>query len=400
MGTRRAMVAGTIALDIIPQFPPEAGRRDELLAEGKTIYIDDIALNLGGLVSNTGVAMARLGADVVLTSKVGDDPLGAVVRHLLEETGVACKLEISPGRGTSTTIVTVPQGGDRVFWHRRGASQEYSFQDLDRETLAQSDLFHFGYPTGMRCMYIDGGENLKRLYRGVKDTGLTTSLDLSIPGLTSESGQADWKSILSGVLPLVDIFLPSLEETLFLFRREFYLDVLRRAGSDYAIDYIDLSVLQELGDEMLDLGAKVFGLKLGKKGMYLRTAGREAFREFGALGGAVTPDWWDRELLEPPYQMERMCSTNGAGDTAIAGFLTGLMEGWGPEQCLKLASGAAAVRIESPLGASAIHGRGLILERIKEGWPKLNVENLDPRYWSWDHTRMAYLGMNDALVRK
>ncbi|MGE4276478.1 MAG: carbohydrate kinase family protein [Lawsonibacter sp.] len=400
MGARKAMVAGTIALDIIPQFSPEACRRDDLLAAGKTIYIDDIALNLGGLVSNTGIAMGRLGAGVVLTSKVGDDPLGAVIRRLLEQSGVECRLEVTPGRGTSATIVTVPQGGDRVFWHRRGASQEYSFEDLDQEVLERSDLFHFGYPTGMRCMYLDGGENLMQLYRGVKRAGLTTSLDLSLPGLTSESGQADWKGILTKVLPLVDVFLPSLEETLFLFRRDFYLDVLKRAGSEYAIDYIDLSVLRELGEEMLSLGVKVFGLKLGKKGMYLRTAGAEAFRLFGALGDVVTQEWWNREILEPPYQMKQMCSTNGAGDTAIAGFLTGLMEGWGPERCLRLATGAAAVRIESTQGAKAICGSGPILKRIGDGWPKLEIEDLDTRYWSWDQARAAYFGMNDALVRK
>lgn len=394
------MVAGTIALDIIPKFPPEACMRDQLLAEGKTIYISDIALVLGGSVSNTGIAMHRLGANVVLTSKVGDDPLGVVVKHLLESDEVESRLEVIPGKGSSTTIVTVPKGSDRTFWHRRGASQEYSFKDLNQEVLAQSDLFHFGYPTGMRCMYIDGGETLKKLYRGVKERGLTTSLDLSLPGLTSESGQADWKSILTGVLPYVDVFLPSLEETLFLFRKEYYLDVLKQAGNSYAIDYIDLSVLRELGDEVLGLGTKVFGLKLGKKGMYLRTAGAEAFQSFGALGAEISKDWWNREILEPPYQMKEMCSTNGAGDTAIAGFLTGLMEGCGPEQCMKLASGAAATRIESAAGVKAICGAQPILDRIGAGWDKLSVENLDPGYWKWDSKRAAYFGTHDALVRE
>lgn len=397
MSGRKATVAGTIALDIIPKFPPEACSRDELLAEGKTIYIPDIALALGGAVSNTGIAMHRLGAHVVLTSKVGDDPLGVVVRHLLESDEVESHLEVVPGRGSSATIVTVPKGSDRTFWHRRGASQEYSFRDLPEEVLAQSDLFHFGYPTGMECMYIDGGETLKELYRFVKGRGLTTSLDLSLPGLTSESGQADWKHILYGVLPYVDVFLPSLEETLFLLRKEYYLDVAGRAGNNYAIDYIDLSVLRELGDEILDLGVKVFGLKLGKKGIYLRTAGAEAFRSFGALGTGLCEDWWDREILEPPYRTREMCSTNGAGDTAIAGFLTGLMEGWGPERCLKLAAGAAATRIESPEGVRAICGAEAVLNRIDCGWDKLEIENLDPGYWKWDPQKSAYFGIHDAI---
>lgn len=400
MSGRRAMLAGTIALDIIPHFPPGACRRDELLAEGKTIYLDGIDLTLGGLVANTGLAMHRLGADVVLTSRVGDGPLGGVVSRLLEKTEVPSMLEAVPEGRTSTTIVTVPKGSDRVFWHQRGASQEYSFASLDRDTLKRSDLFHFGYPTGMECMYTDGGENLRALYQGVKGLGLTTSLDLSLPGLTSQSGQADWRKILSKTLPYVDVFLPSLEETLFLLHRDRYLKILERAGNEYAIDYIDLDTLRELGDEVLGLGAKVFGLKLGKKGMYLRTAGAEAFRDFGALGDTITKEWWNREILEPPFRVTRICSTNGAGDTAIAGFLTGLMDGDCPERCLRLALGAAACRIESPWGAEGICEKRFLLERMKGGWEKEKLEGLDPGYWKWNQNRRAYFSVDDALIRE
>ena len=56
---RRAMVAGTAALDMIPQFPASACRRDEILMEGKTVYLPDIQLILGGCVSNTGIAWGR-----------------------------------------------------------------------------------------------------------------------------------------------------------------------------------------------------------------------------------------------------------------------------------------------------------------------------------------------------
>ena len=400
MNTGRAVVAGTIALDIIPRFPEDACSRDELLVAGKTIYIDGIDVALGGLVANTGIAMSHLGADVTLVSKVGGDSFGVVVRNLMEQAGVKYELKVVPELGTSTTIVTVPKASDRIFWHRRGASQEYSSDDLDEKMLAEAELFHFGYPTGMKCMYIDGGRRLRELYQTAKSAGLTTSMDLSIPGLTSESAKADWKHILAETLPYTDIFLPSLEETLFLFHREYYLDVLARAGSEYAVDYIDLSILQQLGDEILALGAKVFGLKLGKKGIYLRTADASAFDKFGALGALVDKSWWNRELLEPPYQPEQMCSTNGAGDTAIAGFLTGIMNGWTPERCLKLATGAAAFRIESPQAVQAVCSTERVMERTAVGWRKLAVDGLDLDYWKWDAEKTTYLGKNDAFIRE
>ena len=125
MSDLKAVVAGTIALDIVPAFPKDTCESAEILMEGKTIYIDDISLILGGCVSNTGVAMHRLGAPVTLCSKIGDDPLGDVVRRMLEKTGTKYVLARSTGKNSSATIVVTPEGKDRTFWHRRGASQDF-----------------------------------------------------------------------------------------------------------------------------------------------------------------------------------------------------------------------------------------------------------------------------------
>lgn len=390
-------MAGTIALDIIPQFPEEENR-DTLLAEGKTIYIDGIDLMLGGCVSNTGIAMHRLGADVTLTSKVGDDPLSPVLSGLLDQEGVKNRLLVSKGQASSATIVAAAKNRDRTFWHRRGASQIYDFYDLPYEMLQEADLFHFGYPTGMRCMHVDGGERLSGLFRKVKELGITTSMDLSLPGKNSDSGKADWKVILGKTLPYVDIFLPSLEEVLFLFHRDIYLDILNRAKGQYAIDYIDLTVLDELGDEMMDLGVKIFGLKLGKKGFYLRTADSHGFAEFGKLSDVLAKNWFGRELLDPPYKPERMISTNGAGDTAIAGFLCGMMEGYNAYECIRLANAAAATRIESASGVHGLDNIRRIAERIQGGWEKIQIENMGPK-WKANPLTGTLIGSKDAYQR-
>ena len=388
MSDLKAVVAGTIALDIVPAFPKDTCESAEILMEGKTIYIDDISLILGGCVSNTGVAMHRLGAPVTLCSKIGDDPLGDVVRRMLEKTGTKYALTRSTGKNSSATIVVTPEGKDRTFWHRRGASQEYCFEDIPQECLKDSALFHFGYPTGMECMYSDGGDTLQALFQGVKEMGLTTSLDLSLPGLTSASAKADWRAIMAKTLPYVDVFLPSIEELMFLLRRDTYLKVLEKAGMDYAIDYIDLEILDSLKEEILGFGVKVFGLKLGKNGIYLCTAGKERMREIGALRSVLSGEWYDRELLEPPFAVERLYSTNGAGDTAIAGFLTGMLKGWSPEHCLKLATGSAAFRIGSAEGADAIPDAKEVMERCVNR-EKIKLTRLPPS-WQWSNSKQIY----------
>ena len=75
----KVMVAGHICLDITPRISPSLkGGFAENFIPGKLINVEDMVLSTGGAVSNTGLAMAKLGADVMLSGKVGSDP----IRHL------------------------------------------------------------------------------------------------------------------------------------------------------------------------------------------------------------------------------------------------------------------------------------------------------------------------------
>ena len=56
------------------------------------------------------------------------------------------------------------------------------------------------------------------IFRRAKQHGLLTSLDMSLPDPKSEAGQVDWPAWLQRVLPHVDIFLPSLDETQLMMR--------------------------------------------------------------------------------------------------------------------------------------------------------------------------------------
>jgi len=400
MSVHRCVVAGAMALDMAPVFPEGSATVADIMSEGKAVYIDDISFVLGGCVSNTGVAMHRLGVDTELVSKVGDDPLGNVVRELMAAENVNGHFSTTSGKNTTTTIVVVPEGTDRTFWHRRGASQEFCFADLPADVMNNASLFHFGYPTGMKCMYSDGGDNLLDIYSRVKqEYGMTTSMDLSLPGFASDAGRADWKRILYRVLPYVDIFLPSLEEMMFIFRREEYLKVLEKSKGKDAVDYIDLSVLEDLSQEMLSLGVKIFGLKMGKKGLYLRTADREHFAGFGKLEAAIDDRWYSRELFDTPYVPKQYVSTTGAGDSAIAGILAGIMDGLGPEDALHLGGATATTRIESHEAVHSIRPKDEIINRINSGWEKMQLEEKDLFNWKADPATRTYVGKNDAYLR-
>ena len=67
MSIKKAIAAGHICLDITPAFKSKEEKNIKVLFRpGQLIAMDAAKVSLGGSVSNTGVGMKRLGADVEL----------------------------------------------------------------------------------------------------------------------------------------------------------------------------------------------------------------------------------------------------------------------------------------------------------------------------------------------
>ena len=67
MDKKKAIAAGHICLDITPAFKSKEEKSiKDLFRPGQLIAMDAAKVSLGGSVSNTGIGMKRLGADVEL----------------------------------------------------------------------------------------------------------------------------------------------------------------------------------------------------------------------------------------------------------------------------------------------------------------------------------------------
>jgi sugar/nucleoside kinase (ribokinase family) len=75
-----AVAAGHICLDLMPGL----GSRHLALAPGALRIAGPMTISTGGSVSNTGIALHRLGVPTRLVALVGSDPLGEVLRGALE----------------------------------------------------------------------------------------------------------------------------------------------------------------------------------------------------------------------------------------------------------------------------------------------------------------------------
>ena len=80
--------------------------------------------------------------------------------------------------------------------------------------------------------------------------------------------------------------------------------------------------------------------------------------------------WADLEGFERSYVPERIASGTGAGDTSIAAFLTAVLEGFEPEECLQLATATGASCVASYDALSGLKSFEELREKIRRGWEK------------------------------
>lgn len=394
-----AIVAGHICLDIIPTL---AGSTTTF-APGRLIEAGKAILATGGPVSNTGLALHKLGVRTRLMGKVGNDLFGQAILQVIRgyEPELATGMLVAPGEASSYSVIISSPTTDRVIIHAPGCNDTFQASDVYYDLLAQAHLFHFGYPPLMASMYRNDGEELVSLFRQAKATGVTTSLDLSLPEAESPAGRANWHAILAETLPYVDIFLPSIEELLLLLHRPLFKQYMAEAGT--IIGVIPPDVVSVVGRALLNMGAKIVGIKMGHRGLYLCTADSAALAQMGHAQLAQRTEWANRELWTPCFATH-VVGTTGSGDATIAGFLMGLLRGMTPEATLAAACAVGACSVEAADALGSICSWPETMERIANGWPRLQLEgnetfslSMADFGWHWDTRHEVWVGpMNQA----
>lgn len=352
-----AIVAGHLCLDIIPDLTALVpGQFDVAFRPGRLIQSGPAKIATGGAVSNTGLALHLLGIKTRLIARVGQDRLGQVLRQSIGDqgAGLAEGLVSCAESSTSYSIVISPPGSDRRFLHHPGANDDFSARDVTREALQDARLFHFGYPPLMAAMYSNDGQQLLDLFQQVKSCGLTTSLDMAYPDPESPAGKADWSAILRRVLPYVDVFAPSLDEILYM--------LWRKTNVPLSAD-----LLTQVSDELLDMGTKMALIKLGNRGLYLRTAGQSILAGLGLAAPGDIRLWADFEAWVPCFKVQ-VIGTTGSGDVTVAGFLAALLRGLLPREALTAALAAGACCVEAADALSGIRSWDATWQRIRAGW--------------------------------
>jgi len=260
-----------------------------------TKRVDIITVKSGGDSYNTAVALAKLGQSVGLVSKCGCDVFGDFLYNHAEEAGIDIKNIIrDPSVGTSSVIAPVNREGERVFFYYGGANDTFEYGDIPPGALDGCKIVHVGGTYNLPMF--DGG-GAARLFADAQSLGVLTSMDIT----WDTSGR--WLEIIKPCLPHLDYFMPSIGEAKLITGRQAPGEITRFLRGE---------------------GVKTIVVKLGADGCYVENA--------------------DISFHTPSFVVQPV-DTTGAGDCFVAGFLTGLSNGWDLQRCAIFACAVAAKSI-------------------------------------------------------
>jgi len=281
---------GDVNVDLI-------ARIDRMPEMGKQVITRDFQTHGGGCSANFSLSCARLGMDVQLFGKVGDDVFGRYVLVELEDNGVDTKNVIMTGQKTGVTVAIV-QGIERSFITFRGENATFCLDDIDISKI-RAEMVHLPSYFLMDSLR-DGYAKLIDLLHAA---GVRVSFDT---GWDPRGFIPETVEPLFRILPRVDVFLPNLDEARSI------LGLGKEAGPEKAAEIL------------LDMGVKVVAIKMGKDGCWVA----------------------DHESIEyvPAFQV-KVVDTTGAGDNFNAGFISSYIGGRPLRDCAIIGSATAALKI-------------------------------------------------------
>src|SRR5437764_1805048 len=134
MANNKILVAGSLNMDQIVRVPRIPALGETLLGAGS------LKLVPGGKGANQAVAMARLGASVVMAGRVGSDPFGEQLLKALQADAVDTHLVMIDEREASgTAFIFLAPDGDNAIVVASGANMRVG-EDMQQLTRIYESL--------------------------------------------------------------------------------------------------------------------------------------------------------------------------------------------------------------------------------------------------------------------
>src|ERR1700761_7462312 len=148
-GRPRVGFIGSTNVDLVPYV-------NRMPARGETIEAPSFEMGHGGKGANQAVAAAKLGAEVVMVTAVGDDMFADAPTRNLEAVGIdTSHVRRVKGKPSGVAPIMVEPSGENSILIVKGANADLSPADIDRaaETLKTCDLILMQLEVPLETVY-------------------------------------------------------------------------------------------------------------------------------------------------------------------------------------------------------------------------------------------------------
>ncbi|MDP6454129.1 MAG: ribokinase [SAR202 cluster bacterium] len=279
------VVLGGINVDLV-------GSTARMPAPGETVFGEDFHTAPGGKGANQAVAAARLGADVRMVGRVGQDAFGPVLLEGLRREGIDVSgVAEDPDNSSGTAMILLDADKQNYIIAIYGANLVYDETQFEAVDIALNGadvlLMQLEAPLEL-CQYAA---------RKANELGVTVVWDPA-PAL----------DLRREAYRLCDVLTPNQVETEFL----------------TGVVVTDPSSAEIAADRLLGFGVKAVVVKLGEQGAYYATS---------AIRGHV-----------PSFEVE-VQDTVAAGDAFAGAFGIGLSQGLPLEEAVRFGCAAGALAV-------------------------------------------------------
>ncbi|PLW78744.1 ribokinase [Cohaesibacter celericrescens] len=147
--TGKIAVVGSNMVDLITYV-------NRMPAPGETLEAPSFSLGCGGKGANQAVAAAKLGADVLMVTRIGDDIFADNTLHNFDALGMNTKHVIKvPGMSSGVAPIFVEKSGENSILIVKGANEALTPAEVDKaaDDLKQCDLIVMQLEVPLETIY-------------------------------------------------------------------------------------------------------------------------------------------------------------------------------------------------------------------------------------------------------
>lgn len=300
----RIAVVGSLMMDLVVRAP-------RLPAVGESLIAHSFQTFIGGKGGNQATAAARLGADVAMVGRVGDDDFGRAILANLRNEGIdTLDVFADPANGTGVAVPIVLDDGNNAILAVPRANLAMGVADIERarSAIEGAGILMVQFEVGMAAT-----EAAMRIARAA--------------GRPVMLNPAPIAPHPPGLLALADVLLPNEVEAAAL---------APEAGGDHRRE----------AEALLSRGPGAVVITLGEQGALVATPGH---------------------LTEVKAFPVTAVDSVGAGDAFCGAFAVALAEGATPVEAARFGAAAGAFAVTRPGAAASLPSRPEVQRILQNG---------------------------------